>query len=133
MINGMISIVCNITLSFVLSKFIGISGVSLATSIAMLIATILLLRDIKKYLPGFSVRQCCSEIVKGVAAATVSALVLVIIKKCIINHSILFALIAEGGAVAIVYCISLFMLKSKSTNDVLIIIKNKANKSGNPK
>ena len=42
MINGMISIACNITLSFLLSRIIGISGVSLATSIAMFIATLLL-------------------------------------------------------------------------------------------
>ena len=102
MINGMISIVCNITLSFLLSKFIGISGVSLATSIAMMIATILLLRDVKNYLPGFSVKSCFSEIRKGITALILSVVVLLLVKE-VVNLSTLICLIIEGVVVVIVF------------------------------
>lgn len=124
MINGMISIVCNITLSFLLSKFIGISGVSLATSIAMMIATILLLRDVKNYLPGFSVKSCFSEIRKGITALILSVVVLLLVKE-VVNLSTLICLIIEGVVVVTVYGTILFCLKSKSIGEVLDYIKRR--------
>ena len=124
MINGMISIVCNITLSFLLSKFIGISGVSLATSIAMMIATILLLRDVKNYLPGFSVKSCFSEIRKGITALILSVVVLLLVKE-VVNLSTLICLIIEGVVVVTVYGTILFCLKSKSIGEALDYIKRR--------
>lgn len=123
MINGIISIVCNITMSFMLSRVIGISGVSLATSIAMLIATILLIKDVKKFLPEFSMMQCVPEFVKGIVAAIFTAVVLIIIKR-IINYDMFLTLIVEGFAVVIVYCVSLLVLRSESTRKVFETIVN---------
>lgn len=55
MINGIICITVNITLSILMSRVIGISGVAFATSIAMLVATILLTKRLKKLLPLFRI------------------------------------------------------------------------------
>lgn len=118
MINGMISIACNITLSFLLSRIIGISGVSLATSIAMFIATMLLVKDIKKYLPDFSVKNCLSEIGKGIAALILSAGALLLVKG-VVNFSALFSLIIEGLVVVAVYVAVLFCLKSESIEEAV--------------
>lgn len=118
MINGMISIACNITLSFLLSRIIGISGVSLATSIAMFIATILLVKDIKKYLPDFSVKNCFSEIGKGIAALILSAGALLLVEG-LVNFSALFSLIIEGLVVVAVYVAVLFCLKSESIEEAV--------------
>ena len=71
MINGAISIAANVTLSILLSKIIGVGGIALATSIAMLLVTVLLLPGVKKYIPGFSLRSSLPECVKAVGIAVV--------------------------------------------------------------
>ena len=124
MINGMISIVCNVVLSFLLSRHIGISGVSLATIISMFIATVLLIRDVKKYLPNFSEMACMTEIVKGIIATVISVVVLILIKQMTFGN-VVIALIVEGGMVVIIYCVSLCIFKSNSIRDALDIIKRK--------
>ena len=125
MINGMISIACNITLSLLFSQLFGISGVALATSIAMLIATILLAKNVKKYLPDFSVKNCFSEIRKGIVSLILSIGALVMIKNAV-KFNILISLIIEGTVVVVVYCIMLFCLKSESIREILDFIKKRA-------
>lgn len=71
MINGAISIAVNVTLSILLSKVIGVGGIALATSIAMLLVTVLLLPGVKKYIPGFSLKSSLFEYVKAVGIAIV--------------------------------------------------------------
>ena len=57
MINGAISVGVNVVLSFTLSKFLGVSGIALATSISMFAVTMLLLPGVKKYTPSFSLKS----------------------------------------------------------------------------
>ena len=121
----MISIACNITLSLLFSQLFGISGVALATSIAMLIATILLAKNVKKYLPDFSVKNCFSEIRKGIVSLILSIGALVMIKNAV-KFNILISLIIEGTVVVVVYCIMLFCLKSESIREILDFIKKRA-------
>ncbi len=71
MINGAISIAANVTLSILLSKIIGVGGIALATSIAMLLVTVLLLPGVKKYIPGFSLRSSLPEYLKAIGIAVV--------------------------------------------------------------
>ena len=124
MANGMISIICNVVLSILLSRFIGISGVALATSIAMLIATILLLKDVKKYLPDFSYRSCGSEILKGLVATSFSTITLIMIRR-VANFNILLTLLVEGSSVVLVYGVVLYLLKSQSIEFVINLIRKR--------
>lgn len=81
MINGAISIAVNVTLSILLSKVIGVGGIALATSIAMLLVTILLLPGIKKYIPGFNVRSSIPEYVKVIGIATVIGVMAYLLRR----------------------------------------------------
>ena len=71
MINGAISIAVNITLSILLSKIFGVGGIALATSIAMLAVSVLLLPGLKKYIPGFNFRSIFPECIKAVGSALI--------------------------------------------------------------
>lgn len=53
MINGAISVGVNVALSITLSKFLGVTGIALATSISMLVVTALLLPGVKNTLQVF--------------------------------------------------------------------------------
>ena len=74
MINGAISVAINVVLSILLSKVMGVGGIAAATSIAMLIVTILLIPGTKKYIKGFSVMKRVSEYGKAIGAATIVCL-----------------------------------------------------------
>ncbi|WP_420704506.1 lipid II flippase MurJ, partial [Leuconostoc mesenteroides] len=57
MMNGAIAVALNIFLCITLSRFIGVGGISLATSISMFIVSMLLFPRIKRFIPGFSMRS----------------------------------------------------------------------------
>ena len=96
----------------------------MATSIAMLIATILLLKDVKKYLPDFSCRSCGSEILKGLVATSFSTITLIMIRR-VANFNILLTLLVEGSSVVLVYGVVLYLLKSQSIEFVLNLIRKR--------
>ena len=114
MINGAVAVTVNIILSIILSKFIGVSGVAIATSIAMFLVTILLLKDVKKYLPGLSLFRCTNECLKGVIAGIIATLVIWFVHSAIaMQISAFVALIIEGISCIGVYVGILFILKSR--------------------
>ena len=69
MINGAISVGVNVVLSFTLSKFLGVSGIALATSISMFAVTMLLLPGVKKYTPSFSLKSSITDGLKILLAS----------------------------------------------------------------
>lgn len=122
MINGIVAIVINIVLSVLLSRYIGIAGVALATSIAMLVITIMLGRGIRTFLPKFSFKEIFIECFKGFLAAVLSGIFVYILKSCIhINKYLDF--IVEGVICLIGYIIILCILKSNSFKEIVIIGK----------
>ena len=53
MVISMISVVCNVVLSILLSFWVGILGVTLATSLSAVVSVYFLNRGVKEMLPGF--------------------------------------------------------------------------------
>lgn len=80
LINGVISISINICLSIVLSRFLGVGGVALATSMAMFVSLFLLSKQLKVYLPSFSFRSSAKEYWKGMVAFVCCCFPLFILK-----------------------------------------------------
>ncbi len=126
MINGLIAVGSNIAMSILLSKFLGVSGIALATSIAMLIVTILLIPKIKRYLPEFTLRQSYSEYIKMIVAGAVTGGLSYLLRS-IIDLPDLFSLLLIGIFTVAVYCILTQVLKVQSTAAVLLIAKSKVN------
>ena len=120
MVNGIIAVGCNILLSYLLSRVIGISGVALATSISMIIVTVLLLSKINKYLPDFSIKSSIYEILKIIIAGIVAFVSLYVLKKHLC-FSIVTNFVIEGFICLIVYVVTLYVIKSNQ----ILSLKNR--------
>lgn len=64
MINATIAVVLNIILNFILSKYLGIGGLALATSIAAIVSTILMFITLRKKIGGFGLKEITSSFIK---------------------------------------------------------------------
>lgn len=113
MINGLISVSCNIVISITLSRFIGIAGVAAGTSCAMLIVTSLLLAGVKKYLPNFKLKDSLTEVGKGIIASAITCALLILLKR-FIDFNVWAEFILEGVIVVVVHCLLLMVFKSDS-------------------
>ena len=69
MINGGIAVGVNIILSIILSRKLGAMGISLATSIAMLLVSMLLMPGLRKHIPDMTLKPIMPECIKAVCAA----------------------------------------------------------------
>lgn len=65
LVNGMISIFLNICCSIIFSRFWGVGGIALATSVAMLVSVVLLMYKLKMYLPDYNALSSYKEYLKG--------------------------------------------------------------------
>ena len=111
MVNGVLAIVLNITLSITLSNFIGVAGVALVTSISMLFVTVLLFIGVKKYLPSFTLKESCKELFKGAMAACITAIGAFALKS-ILSAGLMITFLIISFFVVSIYTILLFLFKS---------------------
>jgi putative peptidoglycan lipid II flippase len=64
MINATIAVVINIILNIVLSKYLGIGGLALATSIAAIVGTLLLFITLRRKIGGFGLKEITTSFIK---------------------------------------------------------------------
>lgn len=110
MVNGAVSVLVNICLSFLLSRFLGVAGIALATSIAMLLATALLFPKLKKYLPGLSFRNTIPDCGKILLAALVSGAWAILLRSAV-QVPAFVRLLAVGGSTLLIYLLLAMVLK----------------------
>lgn len=118
MINGAISVTINILLSIILSRFFGALGIAVATSIAMIIVTVLLFKDIKRYLPTFSLKNSVIECGKGLFASFIVSIILVLLRT-FIHTNLYIEFIFECCVVIIVYFLLLLLFKSYCAKGII--------------
>lgn len=82
MINAAIGMVLNIVLNIILSKYMGIGGLALATSIAAIFTTILLFISLRKKIGSFGMKQISISFLK----ILFSSLLMGLIAKLIFNY-----------------------------------------------
>lgn len=124
MINGVVSVACNICLSIFLSRYIGIAGVALATSIAMLIATLLLGHQLKIYLPHYRYFKNKAELFKVLFASATGWAGLYLVKNLLQVNTFLL-LIVEALVFGTLYIAVMFALKSSTLQFVLNKVKKR--------
>lgn len=124
LINGSISVVINILLSIILSRYIGVKGIALSTSVSMLIVTILLLTGIKRYLPMFTFESIISEIYKAVIAGFICSVPVFLIKK-MLSINIYGKFIIEGFICVLFYSVIMLLLKSNTINFLIDKMKKR--------
>ena len=75
MINSAIAVFLNIILNFILSKYLGIGGLALATSISALFSTVLLFISFRKKVGSFGLKNITISIIKVLFASLIMGLV----------------------------------------------------------
>lgn len=112
MINASIGVTINIILNLVLSKFMGLEGLALATSIAALLTSLLMLGSIRKKIGPFDFKKIAISFLKILTASAIMGAISYIsfsLLGLIINQN-LSLLIAIGLGVFL-YMIIIFFMK----------------------
>lgn len=126
MINGAVSVAINIILSLFLSGIFGAAGIAAATSISMLVVTVLLLAGLGKYLPEFRVLADIREYVKGILAAACAAAIVWLLKSAM-DTNVYVMLILEVLAGVIVYVEVLILIRSHTIRNMFDILRKIGN------
>lgn len=124
-INGVIGVVINIVLSVTLSKYFGILGIAIATSIAMLSTSTLLVITLKKILQDFKVKHIFIKLSKILIASLLMGTVLIIANNFIqgeLNKVTMLFMILAG---VIIYYFMCIILNINEVKELDIIIRNK--------
>lgn len=125
MINAVIALVLNIFLNIILSRYLGIGGLALATSISAYISTGLLLFSLYKKV-GIALNNVLRVIMKSLIASTLMALITGIILNYLVNYlNPNISLILTMFLGFIFYIIILLFLKIEDFEEILNTIKSK--------
>lgn len=118
MINGAISVCMNVILSIALSKYIGVSGIAFATSVAMFFVTVLLLPGVRKYISTFSLKSSFADCLKVLIATGIVWITASFI-KCIISGNIYVQFIVMGGYIVITYGLLILFMNVKCVKKMI--------------
>ncbi|WP_042683491.1 murein biosynthesis integral membrane protein MurJ [Anaerosalibacter massiliensis] len=130
MINGIIGVIINIILNLLLSKYIGIGGLALATSISAIFCTVLLFISFRKKVGSFgmknitisSIKILCASLVMG-AIAKISYNIL--FKYIGANLSLIVAIIIG----AVIYFIIIYFMSIEQIDSMIMAVKKKLKRS----
>lgn len=126
MILGFVSVVLNVALNLLLSYFIGIGGLALASSISSIVTTILLLRSLRKKMPTLKFRNTATTMVKILAMSLLMGLMAFgtygVLHGTVSDN---LALVLSVGVGVIVYGLSILLLKIPEVESILSLGKEK--------
>ncbi|MBE6053348.1 MAG: murein biosynthesis integral membrane protein MurJ, partial [Clostridium sartagoforme] len=124
-INGIIGVVVNIILSIMLSKFFGVLGIALATSISAFIISILLLNSTRKIIGSFNIKELLVKIFKIFLSSSIMIIILYYLNNLLYINNSFFTILLDGFVGAIIFFIICKILKIEELEEVLNIIKSK--------
>lgn len=125
-VNGIIGVAVNIILSIFLSKYIGIIGVALASSIAMIVTSMLLLRNIIKIEKVFKIKDILLKIGLVTANSLIMGLIIIVLIFVLKNKIPSILLLTIGVVVgAIAYFILCYLFKIEEIIEIKKMILNK--------
>lgn len=119
MITGFFAVGANIISSIVLSRYIGIMGVSVASSICLTVNFLINSYMLKKHMPEYTISQFLPTLVKQIPGGIAIAVIIIMFKHFISNTYLVFGLSAVVGLT--VYALILLTLRI----DEVDIIKEK--------
>lgn len=129
MVNGAISVGFNIVLNIILVKFMNHSGLALGTSIATIIATLLLLHGLKKKIGSLGIKAYITTFLKTGLASGIMGVVVYFIYHGLygtlrVSKSYkLISLLVAVLIAAIVYVVLCYVFKIEEVRDVVSKIK----------
>lgn len=131
MINAAIGMILNIVLNIILSKYMGIGGLALATSIAAIFTTILLFISLRKKIGPFGMKQISISFLKILMASLFMGLLAKLsfnyLTANIFNQSLsLFISIAIG---VVSYFVLIYFMKIEDVDVIVNAVKKKLRKA----
>lgn len=125
MINATIAMIINIILNFILSKYLGIGGLALASSIAAIISSILLFISLRKKIGNYGMKKMLFVLMKILSASLIMGFISKYVYNLLttsINFTLsLFISILLG---AIVYIVLICLMKIEEVRSIVSEIKN---------
>ena len=99
MITGIIAVAVNILFSVILSRFLGIMGITIASSISMTVNFIINSQMLKKHLPSYNFLAHIPVLLKQIPSIAFSLVVIMFIKAHVSNNILVFLLSAVIGII----------------------------------
>lgn len=126
MINASIAMIMNIILNIILSKFMGIDGLALATSISAIFCTILLFFSLRKKVGPFGMKEVTISFAKILFASSVMGLIAKFLydgflKFIGFNLSLILSIIAG----VLVYFVIIYFMNIKEIDTMIELFKEK--------
>lgn len=109
MINSVIGVIVNIVLNLILSRFMGASGLALATTISYFVVCFLMLNIIVKEQIGVQTALFLKDIRFSILGAIIMSLAILVLKQVILFHSSIINLIFYIGVGILVYFLTYFI------------------------
>ncbi|WDU82049.1 lipid II flippase MurJ [Caloramator sp. Dgby_cultured_2] len=81
MINGVVGVILNIILNIVLVKIMGVAGLALATSISVIVVTLLLIRSLNRKIEDIGMKKLISSFNKMLLSSLVMGVVVFVLNK----------------------------------------------------
>jgi putative peptidoglycan lipid II flippase len=130
MYNATIAVTLNIVLNIILSRFIGLGGLALATSISALFCTFLLFISLRKKIGPFGLLEITRSFVKIVVASLVMGLLAKWVYEVLLlylsaNISLLLAIAIGAG----VYFVLIYFMKIKEVEEIIRLAKQELKKA----
>ncbi|NLM26524.1 MAG: murein biosynthesis integral membrane protein MurJ [Firmicutes bacterium] len=125
-INASIAVGINIVLNLIFSRFLGIGGLALATSIAAIVGTLLLFISFRKKIGAFGLREITISTGKILAAALMMGVVAKVghhlLAKYLSSNLALLVAIALGAGV---YFVLILMMRIKEVDSLIAALKRR--------
>jgi putative peptidoglycan lipid II flippase len=126
MTNAAIAMVMNIILNIILSKFLGIGGLALATSIAAIFCTLLLFISLRKKIGSFGMKNIIISFIKILCASLVMGIIAKVSYNTLLNSiNANLSLILSIGIGAVTYFIIIYFMKIEEVDIIVNAIKRK--------
>ncbi|AYD39806.1 murein biosynthesis integral membrane protein MurJ [Clostridium fermenticellae] len=85
MVNSFVGIGINVIINIFIVKYMKVSGLALATSISVIVTTILMLVDLNRKLNGINLKKVCIDFLKILIASIIMGLVILTINKLVLS------------------------------------------------
>ncbi|MEV5029139.1 murein biosynthesis integral membrane protein MurJ [Paenibacillus sp. LPE1-1-1.1] len=126
MINAAIAVVMNIVLNFIFSRYLGIGGLALATSISAIFCSILLFWSLKKKIGPLATKGITSTFIKILCASLLMGVIAKLSYNTLINYtSSNLSLITSVCLGLVVYFVIVCYLKIENVDNLINALKRK--------
>ena len=124
MINAFIAMIMNIVLNIILSQFLGIGGLALATSISALFCTVLLFISLKKKIGSFGMKDISISFLKILFSSLIMGIIAKYAYNILINNlDYKITLFVSMGIGGLVYLAMIYIMKIEDVDALIKAIK----------